>query len=93
MKDETQDDGCGNYSVVTMSDSKSRKSVIVDPYKDFRSRDRIYTLEFFIARWWDMNNFPDPLTRKNCSFEDRQMMFMLTAKEETFPRLLGMKRE
>ena len=40
-----------------------------------------------------MNDFPDPLTGKDRLVEDRQMMFMITPEEETFPRLLGMKRE
>jgi hypothetical protein len=93
LEDETQDSDYGHYSVVTMADSNSRKLVIVDPYKDFRSQDRIFTFEFFMSRWWDMNNFPDPLTGKDLLVEDRQMMFLITPEEETFPRLLGMMRE
>jgi len=93
LEDETQDGDYGHYSVVTMADSKSRKLVIVDPYKDFRSQDRIFTFDFFISRWWDTNDFPDKLTGKENLVEDRQMMFIITPKEETFPQLLGMKRE
>ena len=36
--------------------------------------------------------FPDPLTGKDHLVEDRQMMFLITPEEETFPRLLGMKK-
>ena len=43
LEDETQDGDYGHYSMVTMADSKSRKLVIVDPYKEFRSQDRIFT--------------------------------------------------
>jgi len=93
LEEETQDGDYGHYSVVTMADSKSRKLVIVDPYKDFRSQDRIFTFEFFISRWWDTNDFPDTLTGKDRLVEDRQMMFMITPEEVTFPRLLGMKGE
>ena len=93
LEEETQDGDYGHYSVVTMADSKSRKLVIVDPYKDFRSQDRIFTFEFFISRWWDTNDFPDTLTGKDRLVEDRQMMFMITPEEVTFPRLLGMKSE
>ena len=90
---ETQDGDYGHYSVVAMADSKSRKLAIVDPYKDFRSQDRIFTFEFFMPRWWDTNDFPDLPTGKDRLVEDRQMMFMITREEMAFPRLLGMKRE
>jgi len=46
-----------------------------------------------MSRWWDTNDFPDPLTGKEHLVEDRQMMFIITPKEVTFPRLLGMQRE
>jgi hypothetical protein len=93
LEEETQDGDYGHYSVVTMADTKSRKVVIVDPYKDFRSQDRIFTFEFFMSRWWDINDFPDPLTGKDRLVEDRQMMFIITPEEVTFPRLLGMQNE
>src|SRR5512135_1849886 len=93
LEDETEDGDYGHYSVVTMADSKRRKLVIVDPYKDFRSQDRVFTFEFFISRWWDTNDFHDPLTGKGRLVEDRQMMFTITPDEVTFPQLLDMKRE
>ena len=86
LEDETQDADYGHYSVVTMADSKSQKLVIVDPYKDFHSQDRIFTFEFFMSRWWDTNDVPDPLTGTNRLVEDRQMMFVITTKEVTFPK-------
>jgi hypothetical protein len=93
LEEETQDGDYGHYSVVTMADSKNRKLVIVDPYKDFQSQDRIFTFEFFMSRWWDTNDYPDRLTEKKHLVEDRQMMFMITPNEVTFPELLSMKRE
>lgn len=92
LEDETQDGDYGHYSVVARVDSKSRKLVIVDPYKDFRSQDRIFTFEFFISRWWDTNDVTDPLTGTKHLVEDRQMMFVITPEDVTFPSLLGMKR-
>ena len=93
LEEETQDGDYGHYSVVTMADSKSRKLAIVDPYKDFRSQDRIFTFEFFLSRWWDTNDFPDPLTGTSHLVEDRQMMFVITPEEVIFPRLLDMQKE
>ena len=69
-----------------------KKLVIVDPYKDFRSEDRIFSFEFFMSRWWDTNEITDPQTGKDHLIEDRQMMFMITPVEVTFPLLLDMKR-
>jgi hypothetical protein len=93
LEDETEDGDYGHYSVVTMVDPKSRKLVIADPYKDFRSQDRVFPFDFFITRWWDSNDFPDPLTGIDHLIEDRQMMFLITPKEAIFPRLLDMKSE
>ena len=93
LEDETEDGDYGHYSVVTMADSKRRKLVIVDPYKDFRSQDRVFTFEFFMSRWWDTNDVPDPLTGKNLPVEDHQMMFVITPEEVTFPSLLRMKND
>jgi hypothetical protein len=93
LEDETQDADYGHYSVVTMTDPKSQKLVIVDPYKDFHSQDRIFTFEFFMSRWWDTNDVLDPLTGTTRLVEDRQMMFVITSEEVTFPSLLGMKRD
>jgi hypothetical protein len=92
LEDETQDGDYGHYSVVTMADSKRRKLVIVDPYKDFRSQDRVFTFEFFMSRWWDTNDVLDPLTGTNRPVEDHQMMFVITPEEVAFPSLLGMKK-
>ena len=93
LEDESQDGDYGHYSVVIMADPKSRKLVIVDPYKDYRSQDRIFTFDFFMTRWWDVNNFPDPLTGEDRLVEDRQMAFIITPEEATFPQLLGMKKD
>lgn len=93
LEDETEDADYGHYSVVTMADSKRRKLVIVDPYKDFRSQDRVFTFDFFISRWWDTNDVLDPLTETNRLIEDRQMMFVITPEDITFPSLFDMKRE
>ncbi len=91
--EETEDGDYGHYSVVTMVDPKSGKLVIVDPYKDFRSQDRVFPFDFFITRWWDTNDFPDPLTGLDRLVEDRQMMFVITPEDVIFPRLLDMKTE
>ncbi len=90
LEDESQDGDYGHYSVVTMADPEKQELVIVDPYKDFRSQDRIFSFAFFLSRWWDINDFPDTLTGKAQLIEDRQLMFVITPDKVRFPRLLGM---
>ena len=90
--DETEDGDYGHYSVVTMVNPTIQKLVIADPYKDFRSQDRIFTFDFFMPRWWDMNECRNPRTGKKRLVEDQQMMFVITPADVTFPKLLKMKR-
>jgi hypothetical protein len=91
LEDETEDGDYGHYSVVTQIDSLNRKLTIVDPYKDFRSQDRVFSFDFFVSRWWDTNDYPDALTGKDHLVEDRQMMFLITPAGMTFPQRLGMQ--
>jgi hypothetical protein len=93
LEHETEDGDYGHYSVVLMADSDNQRLAIVDPYKEFRSQDRILTFDFFRSRWWDMNDVRDPLTGESRLVEDRQMLFLVTPEEETFPRRLGMRSE
>ena len=92
LEDETEDGDYGHYSVVTMANLAIQKLIIADPYKDFRSEDRIFTFDFFLPRWWDTNECPDPHTGKDQLVEDHQMMFVITPADVTFPLLLDMKR-
>ena len=92
LEDETEEGDYGHYSVVISAEPKSQTLVIVDPYKDFRAQDRIFTFEFFMTRWWDMNEFLDPVTGETRLIEDRQMMFIITPKSAKYPHRLGMTR-
>ena len=87
---ETGDNDYGHYSVVTIVDPENRQLVIVDPYKDFRAQDRLFSFDFFLPRWYDYNEVIDPLTGKPKIVEDRRMMFIITPHDEEFPEELGM---
>jgi hypothetical protein len=90
--EEEEDDGdYGHYSVVTHIDTKRKELIIVDPYKDFVSQDRIFSFETFTARWWDTNEVTDPETGRATLLTDYHMMFIITPQDVTFPTLLGMK--
>jgi hypothetical protein len=93
LEDESDEGDYGHYSVVIIVDEKNREVVIVDPYKDFRDQDRLFDLNWFITRWYDYNEYEDPVTKKKQTLEDRQVLFIITPDDETFPRELGMKND
>lgn len=89
---ETGDEDYGHYSVVTYANRRKKQLIIVDPYKDYIGRDRIFSFEEFEGRWWDYNEVADPLTGEARLVEDRHMMFIITPQEAVFPLELGMQR-
>jgi hypothetical protein len=89
--DDDDDADYGHYSVVTHVDTKQKQLIIVDPYKDFVSQDRIFSFDTFTSRWWDTNEITDPETGKARLVPDYHVMFIVTPKEATFPTQLGMK--
>ncbi len=93
LEDETDEGDYGHYSVVIIVDEKSRQVAIVDPYKDFREQDRLFDLDWFVTRWYDFNEYEDPATQKKQTVEDRQVLFIITPADETFPRELGMQND
>jgi len=93
QESETEDNDFGHYSVVTYADRRNRQLMIVDPYKDYRERERIFGFADFRGRWWDTNEITDPLTGKPRLVEDYHMMFIITPREAGFPLDLGMMVE
>ncbi len=83
-------DDYGHYSIVTFVDDS--KLIIVDPYKDFASQDRVFTIKEFLPRWWDTNDFVDSNTGKKIVKKDEQMLFVVTPKSMVFPDKIGMLR-
>jgi hypothetical protein len=96
-EDRLEEDGVarvyGHYSVAIIVDEKNRQLVIVDPYKDFRAQDRIFDLDWFVTRWYDLYEVEISHTGKRHSVEDRRLLFIITPADETFPRELGMKND
>jgi hypothetical protein len=91
VEDESEEGDYGHYSAVILVDEENRQVVIADPYKDFRSQDRIFSLDWFVTRWYDFNEVEDAHTGKLRTVEDRRLLFIITPADETFPRELGMR--
>jgi hypothetical protein len=89
---ETGEDDYGHYSIVTAVRPDKGVLVIADPYKDYRNQDRIFTIEEFEQRWYDYNEVTDPKTGSSRYVEDFHMLFILTIKDEEFPKKLEMMK-
>ncbi len=90
--DDDGDNDYGHYSVITHIDFEKQELIIVDPYKDFVSRDRIMSFSEFDERWWDYNEVINPATGSAQLVKDEHLMFIITPKDETFPETLGMMK-
>lgn len=90
--EESDDGDYGHFSIVTYVDEENQQVIIADPYKDFYTQDRIFSFEFFNRRWWDTNEVIDAKTGRPKYVEDYHMMFIITPKDELFPRTLKMRK-
>ena len=91
-EEEKEDGDYGHYSIVSHIDEDKQLVIIVDPYKDFVSQDRIFPIDFFLRRWWDTNEHTDPITGRKRLVEDVRLMFFVTFQGEEFPDHHGFKR-
>ena len=80
----------GHYSVVISVDRRRELITLRDPYPEFCRTDRVFSLSWFIGRWWDVNLKPNPKTGRLRPVEDRRMLFVITGKRARFPEQLGM---
>lgn len=82
----------GHYSVVTDIDLQAGLITLRDPYPDFCGQDRVFRLDWFIRRWWDVNLTPRPNTNILMLVEDRHMLFVVAGEHARFPVSLDMRR-
>lgn len=85
------DDDPGHYSVVTKLDLKKKMIFLADPYRLYAGKDRQLSILRFERRWWDINEIVDPRTEKKKEMDDYHMIFVVTPKNATFPKELGMR--
>ncbi|MGE5601461.1 MAG: hypothetical protein ACM30E_00320 [Nitrososphaerales archaeon] len=92
-EDEDFDAGdYGHYSIVTRVDLRRGLVTLRDPYPDFCHEDRVFKLQWFVKRWWDVNLAPVSSTGILQPVEDRHLLFVIAGKRATFPAALGMTR-
>ncbi len=81
----------GHYSIVTQIDLATNLVILSDPYKDYAGRDRRFTVLEFERRWWDITEIYDSVSHLNKEVDDYHAMFIVTEKNQEFPRSLGME--
>jgi hypothetical protein len=89
LEDADEDDG--HYSIVTDVNLKGNLVQISDPYYMFAGKDRSFTIDYFLGRWWDSNDIEDPLTNSIRKVEDYQSCFVILPDGLNYPLELGMK--
>ncbi len=88
---ETGDSDYGHYSLVVQASRRRKEIIIADPYKDFFSQARIFGFKEFESRWYDHNEVSDPATGQAEVVEDFHMMFVITRRNATFPKRMGLR--
>ncbi len=83
---EFDDGDSGHYSIVTKIERKNDHLRMADPYSEFVGVDRKFKIKDFEKRWWDTNR----VGKKDVL--DKKVMFIVTPKNETWPKKLGMKK-
>lgn len=73
--DETE---YGHYSIITHLDDHRHQLIIVDPYRDFAFQDRIFSVDYFLNRWWDTNEIPHDDPEKVTFVNDDRLLFFVT---------------
>jgi predicted double-glycine peptidase len=89
---EFEDEDSGHYAVITKVDKKSGFLRISDPFHAFAGVDRKFKIHDFEKRWWDFNEISVSGTSKKRRVKDIRVMFVITPKGESWPKVLGMNR-
>jgi len=93
---ENEDEDSGHYGVITKIEKKSDFLRIADPYFNgyfhYHGTDRKFKISEFKKKWWDVNEIKISGSAKTRQIKDVRMMFLITPKDELWPKKLGMKR-
>ena len=81
---EDEDEDNGHYAVITKLDKEANYLRMCDTYANFSGVDRRFRINDFAKRWWDVNRI------KGRNIIDKKTMFVITPRDETWPKKLGM---
>lgn len=83
---EDEDEDNGHYAVITKIDKLTGYLRLHDSYMSFAGVDRKIEISKFLKRWWDVNHV------KGRNIYDKRTMFVVTPKQESWPKEIGMMR-
>lgn len=83
----------GHYSIVLGINVEKDKIIIMDPYREFSTQPREFSLKWFEKRWHDEDCEKDPETGLEIKVKTKRMMFLLAPKDVTFPKELHMEEQ
>lgn len=83
----------GHYCVVTDVNKEEDTITLLDPYGEFSQKPRVFPLNWFIERWWDIGEEIDNLTQRKKKILTNTLLFLVAPENETFPFSIGMKKQ
>jgi ABC-type bacteriocin/lantibiotic exporter with double-glycine peptidase domain len=86
------DDDDGHFSVVTAIDKQENIITLSDPFYYFAGTDRVFPIDEFTSRWWDVNEVADTDRSSVTVTKDVQSLFVITKNDCHFPEELQLKR-
>lgn len=86
------DEDSGHYSVVTAIDKKENIVTLSDPFYYFAGTDRVFPIDEFQSRWWDINEVTDAELSTTTVTKDVQTLFLITKNDIQFPEELQLKK-
>jgi len=89
---EDEDEDNGHYGIITVVDKKVGYLRMADSFSKFAGVDRRFRIKDFEKRWWDQNEVKIAGTSRKRVLIDRKMMFVITPKNASWPKKLGMKK-
>lgn len=80
----------GHYCIVVDINKAQNKITLVDPYPAFAKSPRVFPLDWFVERWWDIGEEVNPRNKKVKKVLTNKLIFVVTPKKEKFPKHIGM---
>lgn len=90
-QEKNPDDDHGHYSVAININPANDKITIADPYSEYAGKPRVFSLQWFVERWWDTEFLEKKYAHHQKPYKFRRLIFLVAPKDATFPQELGME--
>lgn len=92
LEEETQRDkqDRGHYSVVVGINLKKDQIIIQDPYRFFSSKNRTFSLKWFVTRWRDTVRDKNMKTGKFDTLKTKHFLFLIAPKTSKMVKEVGL---